>query len=161
MLFSSFPESRQRICVQVVYWEWPQQQYKRLHKTRLGKGEGEPGCRRGLASADPMVCSEAGMAFQSCPEFRQKDQAFASSTRRCALAASPTLAEGQSSQQTSLLAAGEMSTSAVSQPHYNRSQFSFGKETCLLSFSYRAFTKGRTKSWLKAGLCSWFKSCAQ
>lgn len=43
-----------------------------------------------------MVRSEAGMAFQSCPEFRQRDQAFVSLTSHCVLAASPTLAEGQS-----------------------------------------------------------------
>lgn len=67
-----------------------------LHRAGLGKGEVSWDAVATEASADPVVLSEAGKAFQSCPKLRQKDQPFASSASHWVLVAAPTLAERQS-----------------------------------------------------------------
>lgn len=101
--------------MQVVYWGIVLETIliRNLCKAGLGKGEGEIGCIVALASADPLVCSEAGMTFQNCPELRQKDLAFASST---SYSQHPLWLNDSavSSQQTLLPAAQEMRMLALS-----------------------------------------------
>lgn len=116
-MFSSFPgkQALRRICVQVVCWG---NTHKGLYKPRMGKGEGELGwsCSIGLSRSHGVFLNWYG--FSKLSQIEEKGQGLCVTNQSlCAGVHHPLWLRDKalSSQQTSFLAAGEISTSVVSQ----------------------------------------------
>lgn len=166
MLFSSFPgkQNLRQICVQVVYWRVVLGKIlkKNLYKARLGTGRGEVGCscRIGL--------SWSHGAFWSLDGFSKLSQIEAEGPGLCFINLS--LGPGCSTHfawRTKLWAPrGLYSQQLRKWEHWlyhsirnDRFNFLLKRKPACFPFCCRAFAEGRTKSWLKAGLWSCFKSC--